>query len=103
MNRSSKDEIVSLSAGWIAVVLNIFPGLGTGYIYQRRWKAYWATVGLSFLWTIFIVLREFAIDPSDPLLSQQDQLGLVGIMILSFLTALESGLYVKSIRTLDPN
>lgn len=29
-----------LSAGWVAVVLNLVIGLGTTYIYQRRSRAY---------------------------------------------------------------
>ncbi len=37
----TKDQVLAASAGWVAVVLNVVPGLGAGYLYQRRWKAYW--------------------------------------------------------------
>ena len=30
----SKQEILAASSGWVAVVLNVVPGLGTGYLYQ---------------------------------------------------------------------
>ena len=34
--------------------MNVVPGLGAGYLYQRRWKAYWITsawrrLGLSWV------------------------------------------------------
>ena len=32
----TKQEILAASAGWVAVTLNVLPGLGTGYLYQRR-------------------------------------------------------------------
>ena len=32
-----------LTSPRIAVTLNVLPGLGAGYLYQRRWKAYWIT------------------------------------------------------------
>ncbi len=98
MKKLSKDEALALSAGWVAVVLNVVPGLGTGYIYQRRWKAYWTTIGISSLWTFFVLFRELGIDPSDPLMSQDDQLGVLGILTLSFLTALEAGIHIRFVR-----
>jgi len=48
---SSKDLIAS-SAGWVAVLLNLVPGLGTGYIYQRRWKAYWICSLITTSWFV---------------------------------------------------
>jgi hypothetical protein len=42
--------ILAASAPWLAAVLNVVPGLGTGYIYQRRWRAYWATALGASLW-----------------------------------------------------
>ena len=32
----TKEEILGASAGWVAVTLNVLPGLGAGYLYQRR-------------------------------------------------------------------
>ena len=39
--------ILAASAAWVAVLLNVIPGLGAGYLYQRRWKAYWITVAVA--------------------------------------------------------
>ena len=39
----TKKQVLASSAGWVAVVLNVIPGLGAGYLYQRRWKPYWIT------------------------------------------------------------
>ena len=43
----TRQEILAASAGWVAVTLNVLPGLGAGYLYQRRWKAYWVTSALA--------------------------------------------------------
>ena len=48
----SKEEILAASSGWVAVVLNVVPGLGTGYLYQRRWRAYWLTSALATSWFV---------------------------------------------------
>ena len=37
---------------WIAVTLNVVPGLGAGYLHQRRWKAYWITSALATTWLV---------------------------------------------------
>ena len=46
----SREQILAASAGWVAVLLNVVPGLGAGYLYQRRWKAYWITSALATAW-----------------------------------------------------
>ena len=46
----TREQILAASAGWVAVVLNVLPGLGTGYLYQRRWRAYWITSALASAW-----------------------------------------------------
>ena len=43
----TKQEILAASAGRVAVTLNVVPGPGAGYLYQRRWKAYWVTSALT--------------------------------------------------------
>ena len=48
----TKQEILGASAGWVAVTLNVLPGLGAGYLYQRRWKAYWITSALATTWYV---------------------------------------------------
>ena len=44
---TTKLESLATSAGWVAMTLNVLPGLGAGYLYQRRWKAYWITSALA--------------------------------------------------------
>ena len=46
----TKQEIAAASAGWVAVTLNVLPGLGAVYLYQRRWKAYLITSALATTW-----------------------------------------------------
>lgn len=46
----SRKEVLAASSPWVAAALNLLPGLGTGYIYQRRWRAYWTTALLGSLW-----------------------------------------------------
>ena len=48
----TKQETLAASAGWVAITLNVVPGLGTGYLYQRRWKAYWVTSALANTWCV---------------------------------------------------
>ena len=48
----TKQEILPASAGWVAVTLNVLPGLGAGHLYQRHWKAYWITSALASSWFI---------------------------------------------------
>ena len=43
MSAPSRNQVLAASAGWVAVVLNLVPGLGAGYLYQRRWRPYWIT------------------------------------------------------------
>ena len=57
----TKQEILAASAGWVAVTLNVLPDLGAGYLYQRRWKAYWITSALhsaGSLWGQFWVKEQ---------------------------------------------
>ena len=48
----TREQILAASAGWVAVLLNIVPGLGAGYLYQRRWRAYWITSALATAWFV---------------------------------------------------
>ena len=92
----TKREILAASSGWVAVTLNVVPGLGTGYLYQRRWKAYWITSALGAAWFIAgAVLGQDA----EPAAEAQNQLvGLIGLLLLSGGTATEAGLAVKKVR-----
>ena len=35
----TRQEILAASAGWVAVTLNVLPGLGAGYLYQLPMKS----------------------------------------------------------------
>ena len=89
----SKQEILAASSGWVAVVLNVVPGLGTGYLYQRRWRAYWITSALATSWFVAGALLG---GPEDGALSQRHQLiGLAGLLVLAAITATEAGLAAR--------
>jgi len=92
----SKDEILAASAGWVAVLLNLVPGLGTGYLYQRRWRAYWITSAVTTSWFALGALQgqgaAGAVDPTNQLI------GLGGLLLVAVVTAVEAGLAVKRVR-----
>lgn len=94
----SRDQILAASAGWVAVLLNVIPGLGAGYLYQRRWRAYWITSVLATAWFVAgAALGQNAEATSDP---QNQLVGLIGLMLLAAITAAEAGLAVKRVRCL---
>ena len=97
MEKSSRKKILVLSSGWVAVVLNLLPGLGTGYIYQRRWKAYWFTGLASSIWVIAVAILQSGVDSMDPM-PVGDSLGIYGLFVISVLTSCEAGLTVKNAR-----
>jgi hypothetical protein len=92
----TREQILAASAGWVAVLLNVLPGLGTGYLYQRRWKAYWITSALATAWFVAgAVLGKNA----DAAAEVQNQLvGLIGLVLLAAVTATEAGFAVKRVR-----
>ena len=87
----SKDEILASSSGWIGSFLNFLPGLGSGYLYQRRWKPYFLTIASSTAW---FVLGVFFQGDSEP--SQREQIiGISGIFLISIVTVIEANLAFK--------
>ena len=92
----STKEILSASAGWVAATLNIFPGLGTGYIYQRRWKQYWITAVIATGWFIAGALLG-----GDDKEIQNQLIGFLGLLILGIATSIEAGYSVKKSREKD--
>ena len=92
----TKDQVLAASAGWVAVVLNVVPGLGAGYLYQRRWKAYWITSVLATTWFVAgAVLAQDAATAAEP---QNQLVGLIGLMVLAAVTSAEAGIAVKAVR-----
>ena len=92
----NREQILAASAGWVAVLLNVIPGLGAGYLYQRRWRAYWITSALATSWFVAgAVLTQNADAAAE---SQNQLVGLIGLIVLAVVTATEAGLAVKKVR-----
>ncbi len=92
----TREQILAASAGWVAVVLNVVPGLGAGYFYQRRWKAYWITSALATAW--FVAGAVLGQDAAAAAEAQNQLVGLLGLVLLAGVTATEAGLAVKRVR-----
>ena len=91
MSYPSKEEILASSRGWVASFLNFLPGLGSGYLYQRRWKPYFLTIAAS---TIWFSLGFFLQGDSEP--SQREQIiGISGLFFISIVTIIEANLAFK--------
>ena len=95
----TKQEILAASAGWVAVTLNVVPGLGAGYLYQRRWKAYWVTSALATTWFVLGAVLGQDAEAAEEL--QNQFIGLGGLVVLAAGTAVEAGLAVKKARVSD--
>ena len=93
MTMTPEDKtILAASAPWLGALLNVVPGLGTGYIYQRRWRAYWITTALATGWFLLgAVLGGAATTPDLQAADPANQLiGLGGLLLLAALTAVEA-------------
>ena len=98
MKKISKDQILASSSGLVASILNFFPGLGTGYIYQRQWLPYFLTAGAV---TVWFILGIFVQGDKEP--TQSDQLiGLAGLFFISVVTVIEAYLaHKKSLKLVE--
>jgi hypothetical protein len=92
----SRDAILAASAGWVAVVLNVVPGLGAGYLYQRRWQAWWITSAVATAW--FAAGAWLAQNAAGSEEARNQLVGLIGLLVLAAVTASEAGLAVKRAR-----
>ena len=95
----TKQEILAASAGWVAVTLNVVPGLGAGYLYQRRWKAYWITSALATTWFVLGAVLGQDAEAAEEL--QNQLIGLFGLVALAAGTAVEAGLAAKKAHSAD--
>ena len=93
MSYPSRDEILASSKGWVASFLNFLPGLGSGYLYQRRWKPYFFTITCSTAW---FALGFFLQGDSEPTQSEQI-IGLSGFSLISLFTVIEANLAFKKV------
>jgi len=92
----TKNQVLKASAGWVAVVLNVVPGLGAGYLYQRRWKAYWITTIMATAW--FVAGAVLGQNAAPETQESNQLLGLIGLIVLAIVTSVEAGLAVKNTR-----
>ena len=92
----TKREILAASAGWVAVTLNVIPGIGAGYLYQRRWKAYWITSALATTWLALGAVLGQGAEAAEQI--QNQLIGLLGLVALAIGTAIEAGLAAKQSR-----
>ena len=65
MSDISKEQILASSSGWVASLLNFLPGIGAGYLYQRRWLPYFLTSGAVILWFSLGILTQGDKDPTQ--------------------------------------
>ncbi len=98
MPEPTKNQIIASSSVWVSVLLNFLPGLGTGYLYQRRWKAYWITNVTAGIWVYIDFLRQMSIDPSDPASTPGRNVGLLGLIIISSISAIEAVITINKER-----
>ena len=98
MKKLSKDEILASSSGWVASLLNFLPGVGAGYLYQRRWLPYFITAGAVTGW---FVIGIFIQDNKEP--SRIEQLiGIAGLFLISIITVIEANLaFKKAVKTIS--
>ena len=97
MNQASREQVLAASAGWVAVLLNVVPGLGAGYLYQRRWREYWITSLAATAWFVAGALLGRDADADAEAINQL--VGLLGLLVLAGITAAEAGLAVKRVRS----
>ena len=81
------------------MTLNVLPGLVAGYLYQRRWKAYWITSALATTWFVLGTVLGQGAGAAEELKNQL--VGLAGLVALAAGTAVEAGLAAKKPRSAD--
>jgi len=91
MSYPSRDEILASSKGWVASFLNFLPGLGAGYLYQRRWKPYFLTIAASTSWFVLGFILQGDSEPSQ----SEQIIGISGLFFISIVTVIEANLAFK--------
>ena len=91
MDKLSKEQVLASSSGWVASLLNFLPGVGAGYLYQRRWLPYFITAGAVTAWFAIGIILQGDKEPS-----QTEQLiGISGLFLISTITVVEAKLAFK--------
>ena len=98
MYKLNKNQILAASSGLVASLLNFLPGLGTGYIYQRRWRPYFLTLGTVAIWFALGTLMQNGNDPTNI----EQLIGILGLLFISLVTVVESYLaHKQSIKLIE--
>jgi hypothetical protein len=86
------DTILAAAAPWLAALLNVVPGLGAGYIYQRRWRAWWITTAVATAWFLLgaMTAGDAGLADAQAIDPRQQLIGLGGLLLLALLTAAEA-------------
>ena len=99
MDKLSKEQVLASSSGWVASLLNFLPGVGTGYLYQRRWLPYFITTGVVTAWFVIGIILQGDKEPS-----QTEQLiGISGLFLISTITVVEANLAFKKAVKITSN
>ena len=88
MDKLSKEQILASSSGWVASLLNFLPGVGTGYLYQRRWLPYFITAGAVTAWFVIGIILQGNKEPSQT----KQLIGISGLFLISTITVVEANL-----------
>ena len=94
MDNPTKEQILAASSGWVATTLNFLPGLGAGYLYQRRWIPYFVTGGIATTW---FILGAIINGNTEPTKSEQ-LIGIGGLFLISITTMVEAKVAHKKSR-----
>ena len=86
MDNPSKEQILASSSGWVASTLNFLPGLGAGYLYQRRWIPYFLTGGAATAWFVLGAIINIDIEPTKA----EQLIGIGGLFLISITTMVEA-------------
>lgn len=88
--------VLAASAPWLGALLNVLPGLGAGYLYQRRWRAWWITTLLGATGVLLGGLPPSL--PAEAAVVDLRSLGLIALLLLAAVTALEAFLAARRAR-----
>ena len=86
MDNPTKEQILAASSGWVAITLNFLPGLGAGYLYQRRWIPYFLTGGVAIAWFVLGAILNGDKDPTK----LEQLIGIGGLFLISITTMVEA-------------
>ncbi len=91
MDNPSKVQILASSSGWVATTLNFLPGLGAGYLYQRRWIPYFVTGGVATAWFLLGAILNGDTEPTKT----EQLIGVGGLILISITTMIEAKMAQK--------